>query len=277
MESTSPPEDKFIRINHLSLHYLDWDRLDAVPMILLHGLCGNAHYWDFFALNMRNDYHVLALDQRGHGDSGWAESYGPRDYALDLDDFVAKLGLQQMVLVGHSIGGINAVIYAARHPDQVTKLVIIDIGPEIRAAGAERILRQWDSVPEAFGSMEEAIRYLKQAEPRYSDDFVQNQIKHALRQNEQGKLKFKYDRALHRTELRSPEWLWEYLEQVICPTLVMHGMESDMLLPGTAKRVGDTLAFGQVVDIDGASHSVPGDNPEAFELAVRKFLRTDTG
>lgn len=270
-------QDKFITANGLASHYLDWGNVQATPLLLLHGLCGSAHYWDLFAESMKKEYHVLAIDQRGHGDSDWAQSYTPRDYILDLDGFVAELGLNDMVLIGHSIGGINAVIYAARHPDQVAKLVIIDIGPDIGTAGVERILRQWGSTPEAFGSMEEITRYLKQAEPRYSDDFVQNQLNYAVRHSEQGKLELKYDRALHHNELRSPEWLWEYLEQVICPTLVMHGTESDILLPEVAKSVGNTLAFGQVVDIDGAGHSVPGDNPEEFELAVRKFLRADTG
>jgi pimeloyl-ACP methyl ester carboxylesterase len=272
MERVLQPEDKFITAHGLDLHYLDWGNTDAIPMILLHGLCGNAHYWDFFARKLMQDYHILALDQRGHGDSSWAESYGPGDYALDFQAFIRELRLSDIVLVGHSMGGINAVIYAARHPDQVSRLVIVDIGPEIATAGIKRMEEQRTTEPEAFGSEEEAIDYLKQTEPRHSDVFIEHQVRHALSHDEKGKLIFKYDRALRHIELRSPEWLWEYLNEVICPTLVTHGLESDVLLAGVAQRVADTLPFGSLVDIEHAGHSVPGDNPETFEIAVRNFL-----
>ena len=65
----SLPENKYISINGLNLHYMDWGNVDTAPMLLLHGLGGNAHYWDFFADSMKDDYHILVLDQRGHGDS----------------------------------------------------------------------------------------------------------------------------------------------------------------------------------------------------------------
>ena len=269
------PEGKFIIANNLNLHYLEWGKPSVVPMILLHGLCGNAHYWDFFAHNMRSDYHILAPDQRGHGDSGWGESYGPKYYVRDLEAFVAQLGLDNIVLIGHSMGGINAIIYAARYPELVSRLAIVDIGPEIAAVGIERMERELASEPEAFSSKEEAISYMGRIEPRQSDKFIRHQVRYALRQDESGDLRFKHDRALLSTEIRSPQWLWEYITQVVCPSLVVHGMESDMLAREVAERMGHSLAFGSVVDIEHAGHSVPGDNPNAFEAAVRRFLGID--
>ena len=273
METISMPKDKFIKINDLSLHYLDWGNSNATPMVLLHGLYSHAYYWDFFARNLASEYHVFALDQRGHGDSGWAKSYGPKEYVLDIEAFVDNLGLDKFVLIGHSMGGINAIIYAARHPDMISALVIVDIGPEINASGIERMERERASEPEAFGSEEEAISYMKKIESRQSDDFVRYQVKYALRRGEEGRLAFKYDKKLQSTQLRSPDWLWEYLNQVICPTLLVHGMESDMLATELAKTMGGSLAFGSVVDVERAGHSVPGDNPQAFEAEVREFLR----
>jgi pimeloyl-ACP methyl ester carboxylesterase len=272
MENISQPQDKFVTANSLKLHYLDCGNPGAVPMVLLHGLCSDAHYWDFFARNMRGDYHILALDQRGHGDSGWAQSYGPKYYVLDIEAFVAQLGLDNIVLIGHSMGGISAIIYAARHPELVNRLVIIDIGPEISATGIERMEREQSSEPEAFGSKEEVISYMRRIEPRQSDKFIRHQARYALKQDEKGGLRFKYDRALLSTELRSPQWLWEYVSQVVCPSLLVHGMESDMLTPEVAEKVGRSLVFGSVVDIEHAGHSVPGDNPDAFGAAVCKFL-----
>jgi len=273
MEKVSQPQDEFVTANGLNLHYLDWGNPDAPPMLLLHGLCGNAHYWDFFAWSMKNDYHVLALDQRGHGDSSWATSYGPKDYILDIEAFATALELDNIVLIGHSMGGINVIIYAARHPGQVSRLVIVDIGPEIAAAGIERMEKERTSEPEAFGSEEEAIDYMKELGPRYSEVFIQHQARYAFKRDDKGNLRFKYDRTLRSTKLQSPEWLWEYLNEVICPTLVVHGRESDVLLAEVAQRVVDTLPFGLLVDIDSAGHYVPGDNPDAFEVAVRRFFK----
>ena len=267
------PEDKLIKISGLCLHYLDWGNPNAAPMVLLHGLCGNAHYWDFFASTVASEYHVLALDQRGHGNSGWAESYGPKGYVLDLEAFADNLGLDKFVLIGHSMGGINAVIYAARHPDLISALIVVDIGPEINSAGIERMERERISEPEAFSSEEEAISYMKKVEPRQSDDFIRHQVKHALKQDDKGNLTFRYDPALRSTELRSPDWLWDYVDHVICPTLLTRGLESDMLAAEVATMMAGKLAFGSLVDIEKAGHSVPGDNPEAFKAAVSEFLR----
>jgi len=276
VETMPLPEDKFIRINDLSLHYLDWGYPDAVPMLLLHGLCGCAHYWDFFARNMRGDYRVLALDQRGHGDSSWAASYGPKDYVPDLESYVAALGLNNMVLIGHSMGGINAIIYAARQPELVSRLVIVDIGPEIAAAGIDRMEREQANEPESFSSEDEVISHMRRVEPRQSEAFIRHQVKYALRRDESGRLTFKYDRALRNTELRSPHWLWEYVGQVVCPTLLVHGVESDALTAEVAEKMYHILPFGSVVDIEHAGHSIPGDNPEAFEVTVRRFLSCES-
>jgi pimeloyl-ACP methyl ester carboxylesterase len=164
MEIISQPEERAIKIGNLNLKYLDWGNTHAVPIVLLHGLCKNAHYWDFFAYSMKDRYHILAIDQRGHGDSDWADSYSPRSYVLDLEIFADRLKLSEFILIGHSMGGINAILYAARHPDQVKTLVIVDIGPEIAAAGIARMEKDRSFEPEAFDLEEEAISYMKQQE-----------------------------------------------------------------------------------------------------------------
>jgi pimeloyl-ACP methyl ester carboxylesterase len=181
MTAISLPESKLIKINGLNLHYLEWGNPNASPVVLLHGLCGNAHYWDFFASSTASEYRVLALDQRGHGNSSWAKSYGPKGYVLDLEAFANNLRLDKFVLIGHSMGGINAIIYAAQHPDLIRALIIVDIGPEINSVGIERMERERASEPEAFSSEKEAISYMKKVEPRQSDDFIQYQVKFALK------------------------------------------------------------------------------------------------
>ncbi len=268
----SEPQDKFITVNGVSLHYLEWENTNATPILLIHGLCGNAHYWDFFARNISEKYHIIALDQRGHGDSDWASNYGPRDYVADLEAFVDELQLTNLVLIGHSMGGINAILYAQRHPHRISNLIIVDIGPEICESGSVRMREQMLTEPEAFHSFEDMFQYIRSIELYCSDDFLEYQLKHTLKQDYDGKFIFKFDKALRRTEMRSPDWLWEYLEGIVCQTLVMRGIESDILHSDVAKKMGEILPFGSTIDIEQAGHGIVGDSPLAFEEAVRNWL-----
>ena len=155
-------EEKRVSINGLNIHCLDWGDHNAQAMILLHGICSHAHYWDYFSRNMAQHFHILALDQRGHGESDWAQEYGPRHYVIDLETFVAQQRLSNIVLIGHSLGGITAALYAARHPELVGKLIMIDIGPELSEPGVQRMERERAGEPEEFQSLEEVVRYLQQ-------------------------------------------------------------------------------------------------------------------
>jgi pimeloyl-ACP methyl ester carboxylesterase len=257
----------------LDFHYLDWGNPEAAPVVLLHGHTGNARTWDMFVTGLRGDYHVLAIDQRGHGDSSWAKSYRPEDYVADFEGLVIELQLKDMALVGHSMGGIIAVVYTARHPDMVNKLVIGDIGPEMAEAGIKGLQERFAGVPESFSSEDEALRYLRGADDKASGEFLRRQLAYAMKYNESGRLVFKYDPALLKAKMGSPQWLWEYLERIVCPALVAHGAESDILLPGVVREMTARLAFGTAIDIERAGHRLLEDNPEAFAAAVRRFLR----
>lgn len=266
------PEDMSVNCRGLTIHYLDWGNREATPIVLIHGICSNAHYWDFFAARMSDSYHVLALDQRGHGDSSRAESYGPRDYFSDLESFTEALDLPEFVLIGHSMGGINAIIYAARHPEMVSSLVIVDIGPEIGQAGRERMERERREEPGSFRTEEEAVSWIKSTDAWASEEFIRHQVKYSLIKDDNGQLVFKYDKKLMETDLRSPEWLWEYVAQLLCPVLLVHGAESDMLTLQTAETMAGDIPHCTIAEIERAGHGVPGDNTEAFTSAVLRFL-----
>src|SRR5262249_39823168 len=128
-----------LTLNGLRFHYLDWGNDDAEPLLLLHGFTGHAHVWDYVAGELRDDFRVVALDQRGHGDSEHADLYGSVPMVDDLAAFVDALALEHFALLGQSMGGINAFIYTAEHGDRVKRLVLGDIGPEIAPAGITRI------------------------------------------------------------------------------------------------------------------------------------------
>src|SRR5512134_3795774 len=115
----------------LRLHYVEWGAVTAPAIVALHGLRSFAYTWEPVALPLADRFRIVALDQRGRGLSDWdpQRRYHAREYVLDLEALVDHLGLDRFVLLGHSMGGANAFIYAARHPERVAALVIEDMGP----------------------------------------------------------------------------------------------------------------------------------------------------
>ena len=135
--------DELIELRGLRFAYRDWpsSKANAPDLVLLHGYTGHARSWDLFAASMQSRYRVLALDQRGHGETQWApaDAYDTSEMVTDLEAFVAALGLQIFALVGLSMGGLVSIGYAGKRPRELGKLVVVDIAPEIDVAGLTRI------------------------------------------------------------------------------------------------------------------------------------------
>ncbi|MBI2861502.1 MAG: alpha/beta hydrolase [Chloroflexi bacterium] len=273
---TDKPQDCYASVNGLKLHYLDWGTEGKPAMLLLHGFTGNAHAWDRFAPSVQPFYHVLALDQRGHGDSGWAsDGYTTDRYVADLTSVIAALGLSPVTLVGLSMGGINAMVYAALHPESVTRLVVVDVGPEPSPAS----LARWDQPPppepESFGSLEEVMQFLHQGDPRPPMEWWQHLVPYCVMRRSDGRLIWRHDPALlNRTkpDAARAAFLWEKWRQIRCPTLVLRGGESDVLAIETAQKMLAEQPNARLVEIAGSGHTIQEDQAEAFEAAVRDFL-----
>lgn len=272
MSSAIDQFEGWVESGPAKLHYLDWGNPAGMPIVLVHGMCGHAHTWDIFANSLKQEFHIVAPDLRGHGESSWSEQYILRDYLADLECFIDTLQLPELVLIGHSLGGIISTVYAANNPDRVKRLVIIDIGPEIKSEGVEFRDKAWATEPPFYNSIDEAIEYAKRIHPCHAESYITHDLSYGLKYTEEGKLVYKYDRKVREGEWQSPEWLWDYIKMIVCPTLVIHGEESDLLDGKVAQRMADTLAFGSVVDIKRAAHTVQGDSPEEFESAVKRFL-----
>ena len=127
------PTDREVHVNGIRLHYLDWGNEDKPPMLLLHGRTNSAHTWDFTSLAFHDSFHVMALNQRGHGDSDWSPdgNYSVDTHIPDIEAFVQALDIWSVHLIGHSMGGRNALVYASRHPERVRALVLVDSAPEV--------------------------------------------------------------------------------------------------------------------------------------------------
>lgn len=269
------PQDKFIELNQLRFHYLDWDNEEATPLVLLHGFTSHAHAWDSFARHLSRHYRVLALDQRGHGQSEWASDYSPERMVEDLEEFVRLLNLSSFTLLGLSMGGRNAYAYTAHHPEKVEKLVIVDIGPELMASGSTRI-RTGVLQKDVFEDEEEAYRAARAGNPRADEQELRHRLKYNLMPTSEGKLTFRYDKALrspdHPLPRPTPEAGWAMLGKLNCPTLLVRGAQSDLLSEEVAERMCREIADCQLVTIPGAGHSVPLDNPQEFTRVVEEFL-----
>ncbi len=270
------PRERRISLSGLRFHYLEWGHSSSPALVLLHGFGSHARSWDHVAVAMADRFRVLALDQRGHGDSDRAPhgDYTVRAMAGDLQQFSDALCPGRFTLVGLSMGGRISIAYTAAHPGRVERLVLVDIGPEIAPEGLARIQTTVSNVPEELESAEQAYQVLRAAAPRYSEALLRHRLRHSFNRLPSGKLTWKYDKVL-RDQTRGTRDipnLWPDLGRITCPTLIVRGAESDVLSPEIAKRMLETLKDGRLVEIADAGHTIPGDQPEAFIKAVRAFL-----
>ena len=278
MATQAKPMDKTVMANGLKLHYLDWGGEGLPLMVLLHGLRGHAHSWDDVAEAFCSQYHVLALDQRGRGDSDAAPGgdYSTQAFVDDLAAFVETLGLPPFTLIGHSMGGRNSMAFTAQYPERVARLVIVDIGPTVDPRGAERIKREVQAVPEAFDSFEDVVAYMS-AQNRYASDAVlRRRLRYATTALPDGKVGWRYDRAVREQSRHGSGApavdLWPALPKIPCPTLIVRGADTDLLSPEVAQQMVEALPNGQLVEVPRAAHMVFEENPEGFMEAARPFL-----
>lgn len=269
--------ERSVRVNGVTLHYLDWGPAGAPPVVLLHGITGHARVWDHLAERLVPGRRVLALDQRGHGDSDAApdDDYRVATMADDVAAFAGSLQLDRFALLGHSMGGRIAIQYAAAHAGRLERLVIVDIGPEIELAGLQRVRDMMSKSPERIESEEWAVEYIRRANPLQDLDLLRQRVHHGLKRLPDGELTWKYAKGLRdmmRAGRRDTVDLWEPLARIPCPTLVVRGAESDILSPEVAKRMTERLPDGRLVEISGAGHTVPADRPDDFVGHVRAFL-----
>ena len=270
------PADQSVRVNGMNFHYLEWGQLGQPVILMLHGGGQQAHSWDFVSLPLSEHYHILALDQRGHGDSDWAADgdYSIEAHQSDLDGFVAALGLQGFHLIGHSMGGRNSYVWASRHPGTLRSLVIVDTGPVAQARGRNRI-QNFRELPDELDSFEEFAARVQEYTGRTREQTL-GALQYSIRQRPDGKWSWKYDKLLRTPGRQGPAWseeqLWAAVRKIDCPTLVTRGGDSDIFADETMQQMQQAIPDCAIVTIPDAGHLVAGDNPADFLSAVRDFL-----
>ena len=269
------PVDRSVQANGMNFHYLEWGQPGNPLILMLHGGSQQAHSWDFVSLALSEHYHVLALDQRGHGDSDWAADgdYTVEAHQGDIDGCVSALGLSGFHLIGHSMGGRNSYVWASRHPEALKSLVIVDTGPVAQPRGRNRI-QNFRELPDELDSFEEFADRVQEYTGRSREQTL-GALKYSIRQRSDGKWSWKYDKLLRTPGRQGPVWtpeqLWEAVGKIACPTLVVRGGDSDIFADETMQQMQQVIPDCDTVTVPNAGHLVAGDNPVDFLAAVRAF------
>lgn len=273
------PRHGYAQVNNLRLHYLDWGG-DGRPLILLHGFGSNAHVWTEFVTEQHLDpgrHRVIALDQRGHGDSDWADDYAIGEFVDDLRKFAKALDLHDFDVIGHSMGARHAMAFAGDEYPSLAHVVLIDLGPEMEQAGAGTLQAATAQRPVGFSTLEKAVAFIREAAlPGRTESQLLSDVHASLRLNYADKWVWKADPELtwlsSRWPTREIPYIWDQLSKADVPTLIVRGSESTYLGPTVLQRMLDIMPNATAVTIDGATHSVPQTRPDEFWLVVREFL-----
>ena len=260
----------------VKLHHLDWGNEGQHSIVLVHGSRLHAHVWDDFGSRFKDRFHIVAIDQRGHGDSGWCtrSRYELEDFYQDLRAVIEARGLTRFTLIGHSLGGRVSMLYAARHHHTLERLVLVDITPGRPAAataGADISRITETPGPREFESEAEATAYLRKLLSRAPVHVIEESVRYGMRMTSAGRYAWKYDPAMLK---RSPATLdlWSMVRSIPTPTLLQYGIHSNVVSSELAERLKQTMPQCSVERIENAGHGLFTDQPDAFAASVERFL-----
>lgn len=258
----------------------------SLPAVLcMHGLTRNSADFENLAERLANDYRVIAVDQRGRGRSDYDlnyENYNPQVYVQDMFTLLDHLQIQQVILIGTSMGGIMGMMMAVAQPDKIQGLVINDIGPEVANEGLERIQNYVGKVESVKNWRQAATACMAingPAFPAYSDEDWELFAKRIYRQTEQGELELAYDKNIAApfkdTDTTRPTLnLWPVFEQIqAMPLLVIRGQLSDILAQSCVTKMRRLRPNIQIQEVPGVGHAPSLDEPTAIAALERFFTQ----
>ena len=269
-----------IVLRRMRFHFLEWGAADAPPIVLLHGGHQSAHSWDLVSLHLARRYRVLALDQRGHGDSEWARdvAYSNHEMSLDAEAFIGAMGLRRPILMGHSMGGRNAMLLTRRNPSLLGALVIVDVGPELSDRGRQ-VIAGFVRDNEEFDDLDHFVRNVQQYDPYRSREHIERTVKYNMLERADGKFVSKCDSNPRRLGIVRGSGPQENIALAEArafdlPVLLVRGANSGILAADAAERFRDALPHGTLVTVPDCGHNVHGQNTKGFIEAVGGFLKT---
>jgi pimeloyl-ACP methyl ester carboxylesterase len=273
MPAARRPCDRFVTVHGLRLRYRDWGG-DGRPLLALHGAAAHAHWWDPVAPYLARHLRVLALDWRGHGRSAWPRppAYRSEDFAAELLGTIEALRLEDVVVAGHSMGGHNAMAFAAWQPDRLARLVIVDARPHVNYERLRALQRRAPRPQTEFPTLAAALaRFrLRPAETTAPAAVLRTIARHGLVRLPSGRWRYRFDPACERT--RMPVDCWPLLPRITSPTLVVRGEYSTILERDVARRMAKTMPSATLEEIPGAHHHVTFDAPRALADCLLAWL-----
>ncbi|MEO9633422.1 MAG: alpha/beta hydrolase [Parasphingorhabdus sp.] len=275
----------------LRLHYADWGNSDKPPLILLHGGKDHCRNWDWTAQALRDDWHIICPDVRGHGDSQWSTdgNYTSMAMVTDLAQLIHQLDLSPVTIVAHSMGGNIALRYTGLYPDTVRKLVAIEgLGPSpemlIEREKTGQLQRVRNSIEEKrkasgrqvkrYPTFEDALKRMQDANQHLSDEQARHLTTHAVIRNEDGSYSWKFDPYVqHWDSIDLPQSaIHELWGNISCPTQLHYGADSWASNPekdGRMKYFGDNV---EVREFQEAGHWLHHDQFDEFVGTLKAFL-----
>jgi pimeloyl-ACP methyl ester carboxylesterase len=267
--------------NGLRFHVLEWGERGNPGLLVLHGGNQTAHSWDLVSLHLADRFHVVAVDQRGHGDSEWPRDShaSPSEMASDACAVADQLGLARPVIAGHSMGGIVTLALLRDRPGFARKAVVVDVGPELSEHGTRYIRDFVGSIGE-YASLEEFIDKVVSYDPFRSREHIARTARYNLLRRADGVYVSKHDQRRRLIRSISEEFLrdrptLEDAAHLELPVLVVRGGESTVLPQDLAERFVERLQCGRLVTVDHCGHNVHSQNTAGFLAAVVPFLEED--
>jgi esterase len=279
MRPSATPFDRCVKTRGLQLHCLDWGTSGRTPIVFLPGVLQTAHTFDDVCVALRSEYHCIAVDPRGHGESSWSAE-GDYDIEAQTDDVAAvmdELCLSPAVLVGNSMGGRTALHYTPLHADRVTAVVLLDAGPELQLDGVRRRTGKRERAAHEIESIEGYVSSAMARNPHRDEGRLRESLRHNLRATEHGTWVWKWDPGfpwqLDPVEYaQTSAMLWRDVGAIQQPVLVLRGGKSDVFHDSDAERLAARLHRGAWLRIPDSGHAVQSDNPARVAAAISEFL-----
>jgi len=261
-------------VGGLRLSFLEWGIAGRPTLCFLHGGSAHAHWFDLVTPAFTDRFHVISLDQRGHGESEWAKppAYATANFTADLLGFIDALGLGRVALIGHSMGGHNAMSFAAWHPDRVRALVIVDSRPTIPTDRLDRLRRRGERTLRPYPTREAAAQSFRLV-PRETnaDPALLAHMGTAGVVERDGAWVYRFDPASNSE--RRPVDAWTLLDRITAPTLIARGELSPVLPRDMADKLRAAIRGASLVEVPASYHHLVLDNPAGFVQELDTFLK----
>ncbi len=281
------PASHFFYSDRLKLQFWDWGNEGKPVVLLVHGSRDHARSWDPVARALRDDYHVYAIDLRGHGNSAWAPGalYSVAEHVLDLAVFADVIKDYPVRIVSHSLGAITSLYFTGTFPEKVARLVTVEgvgVGPlGSPQAPAPQRMRKWiDRIRDlehhsqrTYPTLADAVARMQEANPFLTSEMARHLTVHGTNWNAEGELIWKFDhytRVIHPFGVGLPE-AREILAQITCPTLLFWGRQSFARDPEVDPQA-EAISNKKIVKVDQAGHWLHHDQLELFLRETREFL-----